>query len=259
MTAEISGGNKRARFYSNVGYYRQNDIFNFGEADKNFTSRLNIRGNVDVTINEDITAYANANATFYDIRSGRTTYETEEGETYDYWTEAASMRPNRFAPLIPLSYIDPNAFSVHDLMGVNSNIFDGMFLAGSQIDNRNIFADYYAAGYNKYTSRQFQFDTGIDFDLHKLLKGLSFHFQFAVDYATSYNTSFNNTYRIYTPTCRATTAQMSLPVPATKEPMKKRVCRTSAAVPITRPLPCLLILTTTLPSTRRIICLPCCW
>ena len=67
-------------------------------------------------------------------------------------------------------------------------------------DNRNIFADYYAAGYNKYTSRQFQFDTGIDFDLHKLLKGLSFHFQFAVDYATSYNTSFNNTYRIYTPT-----------------------------------------------------------
>lgn len=200
VTAEISGGNERARFYSNVGYYRQNDIFNFGEADKNFTSRLNIRGNVDVTINEDITAYANANATFYDVRSGRTTYETEEGETYDYWTEAASMRPNRFAPLIPLSYIDPNAFSVHDLMGVNSNIFDGMFLAGSQIDQRNIFADYYAAGYNKYTSRQFQFDTGIDFDLHKLLKGLSFHFQFAVDYATSYNTSFNNTYRIYTPT-----------------------------------------------------------
>ena len=141
VTAEISGGNERARFYSNVGYYRQNDIFNFGEAAKNFTSRLNIRGNVDVTINEDITAYANANATFYDIRSGRTTYETEEGETYDYWTEAASMRPNRFAPLIPLSYIDPNAFSVHDLMGVNSNIFDGMFLGGSQIDNRNIFCN----------------------------------------------------------------------------------------------------------------------
>ena len=141
-------------------------------------------------------------------------------------------------------------------MGVNSNIFDGMFLGGSQIDNRNIFADYYAAGYNKYTSRQFQFDTGIDFDLHKLLKGLSFHFQFAVDYATSRST---------TPTAsihrlgRATTAQMSLPVLDTKVLMKKRVCRTSAAVPITRPLPCLLILTTTLPSTRRTTCLPCCW
>lgn len=200
VTAEFSGGNKRARFYSNIGYYRQSDIFNFGEVANNYTGRLNIRGNVDVTINDDITAFANANATFYDTRSGRTTYETEDGETYDYWTEAASMRPNRFAPLIPLSYIDPNSLAAQTLMGTNSNIFNGYFLGGSQVDQRNIFADYYAAGYNKYTSRQFQFDTGLDFKLDKLLKGLSFHFLFAVDYATSYNTSYDNEYRIYTPT-----------------------------------------------------------
>lgn len=198
VTAEISGGNQRARFYSNVGYYRQNDIFNFGEVAKNYTSRLNIRGNVDVTITDDITAYANANTTFYDSRSGRTTYEDDDD--YDYWVEAASMRPNRFSPLIPLSYIDSNALTALELMSTNSNIYNGAFLGGSQVDQRNIFADYYAAGYNKYTSRQFQFDTGIDFKLDKVLKGLSFHFQFAVDYATSYNISFDNTYRIYTPT-----------------------------------------------------------
>ncbi len=55
----------------------------------------------------------------------------------------------------------------------------------------------YVAGYNKYTSRQLQFDTGVNIDLKKVLKGLSFRTQFAVDYATTYNTSINNSYATY--------------------------------------------------------------
>ena len=193
VTAEISGGNKRARFYSNIGYYRQGDFFKFGEAENNSVSRLNIRGNVDVNINDFIDAYINANATFYDSKSA----------IGDYWSAASTFRPNRpefAAPLIPLSYIDPNATAAWDLINASGNIIDGKyFLAGTQIDPTNIFADYYAAGRNKYTSRQFQFDTGVNMDLSKVLKGLSFHALFAVDYATSYNTSFNNSYAIYTP------------------------------------------------------------
>ncbi|MBM6889140.1 SusC/RagA family TonB-linked outer membrane protein [Bacteroides caecigallinarum] len=196
VTAEFSGGNHRARYYANIGYYRQGDLFNFGEVADNYTSRLNIRGNVDLTINDFISAYANANATFYDARSGVTTEENGA----DYWAEAATMRPNRFSPLIPVSYIDPNYAAGNDFMAANSNIFNGCFLGGTQVDQRNIFADYYAGGYNKYTSRQFQFDTGIDFDLASITKGLSFHFQFAVDYNTSYNTSYNNDYAVYAPT-----------------------------------------------------------
>lgn len=196
VTAEFSGGNQRARYYANIGYYRQSDIFKFGEVENNYTSRLNIRGNVDLTINDFISAYANANATFYDARSGVSTEE----DGADYWAEAAKMRPNRFSPLIPVSFIDPNYATGNDYMAANKNIFNGCFLGGTQVDQRNIFADYYAGGYNKYTSRQFQFDTGIDFDLANLTKGLSFHFQFAVDYNTSYNTSYNNDYAVYAPT-----------------------------------------------------------
>src|SRR5690606_3958617 len=33
----------------------------------------------------------------------------------------------------------------------------------------------------------------------RVLKGLTFHTQYAVDYATSYNTSYDNTYRVYEP------------------------------------------------------------
>lgn len=195
VTAEFSGGNRRARFYTNIGYYRQNDLFNFGEAANNYTSRLNVRGNVDLTITDYISAHANASASFYDKRNANTT--SEDGN--DFWAESAILRPNRVTPLIPLSVIDPNGLQAQSLMSVNDNIFDGCFLAGSQIDQRNIIADYYAAGYNKYTSRQFQFDAGIDFDLQKITKGLAFHYMFAVDYSTSYNTSYNNTYAVYQP------------------------------------------------------------
>ncbi|WP_321479794.1 SusC/RagA family TonB-linked outer membrane protein [uncultured Bacteroides sp.] len=194
VTAEITGGSKRARFYSNIGYYREGDYFKFGKAKNNNTNRLNMRGNVDVTINSFITAFIDANATFYDSNSAKG----------NYWEKAATGRPNRpeyAAPLIPLSYIDPNASGVWNLINASNNIIDGKyFLGGTQIDQTNIFADYYAAGSSKWTSRQFQFDTGVDINLDKILKGLAFHSRFAVDYATSYTTSFDNKYAIYTPT-----------------------------------------------------------
>ncbi len=193
VSTEITGGNDRARFYSNIGYYYQSDIFKFGEAEKNNTNRLNIRGNIDLNINDLISAYINANATFYNSRGANASGD-------DYWTSAANLRPNRVAPLIPLSYIDQNDLASWRMINSSNNIIGGQyFLGGTQSDMKNIFADYYAGGYNKWTSRQFQFDTGIDFDLASVLKGLSFHTQFAIDYATSYSTSYNNTYAVYAP------------------------------------------------------------
>ena len=87
------------------------------------------------------------------------------------------------------------------LMANNSqNVIGGQyFLSGTTIDQTNVFGDMYASGHGKYTSRQFQFDAGVNVDLAKVLAGLSFTTQFAVDYATSYNTSYNNTYATYTP------------------------------------------------------------
>lgn len=190
ITAEITGGGRRAHFYSNVGYTTADDVFKFGEAKNNNVSRLNIRGNVDVNINSFINAYINANATFYDSK-------TAKG---NYWDAASKLRPNRVTPLIPLSSIDPNALSAWGLANVTNQIDGQYILGGTQLDQTNIFGDYYAAGNNKYTSRQFQFDTGVDIDLEKVLKGLSFQAKFAVDYATSYNTSFNNSYSTYAPT-----------------------------------------------------------
>lgn len=194
VTAEITGGGKRARFYSNVSYYRNGDFLDFGEAKNNMTDRFNVRGNVDVNINSFINAYINANATFYNSK-------TAKG---DYWNIASTARPNfpeYAAPLILLDMIDPNATAAWELLSTTSNIIDGKyFLAGTQANPTNAFADSYAAGSSKWTSRQFQFDAGVNVDLNQVLKGLSFNAMFAVDYATSYSTSFDNKYAVFVPT-----------------------------------------------------------
>ncbi|WP_303919235.1 SusC/RagA family TonB-linked outer membrane protein [Draconibacterium sediminis] len=195
VSTEILGGNERAKFYTNIGYYRQGDVLDFGEATDNFTDRLNIRGNIDLNLNDFISAYINTNATFYNARSANSSQE--DG---NYWTAASTLRPNRIAPLIPLDFIDPNDQQSWNLVNGSENIIGGQyFLGGTKLDRTNIFADYYAGGYSKWTSRQFQFDTGLDFDLKGITEGLKFHTQFAVDYATSYSTSYNNTYAVYIP------------------------------------------------------------
>jgi TonB-linked SusC/RagA family outer membrane protein len=194
VTTELSGGNERSRFYTNIGYLRQGDVFNFGEAKNNFVDRFNVRGNIDLNITQKISAYVNANATFYNARAANA------NNGGNYWTSAATMRPNRVAPLIPVSFIDPNALQALEAIEGSSNIIDGKyFLGGSTTDPQNIIADYYAGGSSKWTSRQFQFDAGLNFDLSRVMKGLTFHTQYAVDYSTSYTTSYNNTYATYEP------------------------------------------------------------
>ena len=193
VSAEIEGGNQRARFFANVSYYRVGDNLNFGEAKHNYTDRFNVRGNVDIDLSNTISAYVNANATYYSSKSANSSYL--------YWQKARTLRPNRVSPLIPVDMIDANAKNALTMIGNSANIIDGKyFLGGSNLDQSNIFGDIYASGTNVYHSRQFQFDAGLNFDLSSLLKGLSFHAMVAIDYATVYTTSYDNTYATYQPT-----------------------------------------------------------
>ena len=100
VTAEIEGGNERTKFYSNVSYYRQGDFLNFGQAKNNSIDRFNVRGNVDMQLNDFISAYVNANATYYNSKSAN---------GGSYWSQAASFRPNRVAPLLPMDVFDKNS------------------------------------------------------------------------------------------------------------------------------------------------------
>lgn len=189
---EITGGGTKAKYYANIGLYHSGDVFKFGQAEDNGITRLNFRGNVDINLNQYMTAFARANVTYYDLK-------TANG-TGDYWSKAATFRPNRVSPLIPVSYIYDGNSDMMAYINNTHNIFGGCFLAGSTIDQKNVFADMYASGNGKWTSRQFQFDAGFNIDLQNVLKGLSFGTQFSVDYATTYNSSYNNKYATFAPT-----------------------------------------------------------
>jgi TonB-linked outer membrane protein, SusC/RagA family len=188
-TAEIYGGGEKARYYTNLGYNTSSSLLNFGEAIKNNSSnRFNVRGNIDVDLNEFISCKVDANAIIY----------TGKGVNADYWGSAATLRPYRFSPLIPISMIESNDDPSMKYVNTSNHIIDGKYLlGGTQLDQTNPFAAIYAGGHNTYNSRQFQFNTGIDANLNRVLDGLKFHSLIAVDYATSYSLAYNYGYAVY--------------------------------------------------------------
>ena len=189
--AEFQGGGKYAHFYTFIGINHANDLLNFGESKDNYTNGLSVRGNIDLRLNDWVTGWIDADATFYDAR----------GDLSDFWGASATQRPTSqypLVPLIPVSSIDPNDENSRVLAENSNHLIDGKYLlGGTQGQQTNPFAAMYAAGYNKYTSRQMQFDAGVRLDLSRVLEGLSFKTHFATDYATSYNTSINNDYSTY--------------------------------------------------------------
>lgn len=85
------------------------------------------------------------------------------------------MRPTNpgadpLVPLIPISAIDPSDPSSWTYINNSNHIVDGKYLlGGTQQYANNPFAGMYAAGHNTYTSRQFQFDLGLNIDLARVL------------------------------------------------------------------------------------------
>ena len=193
-TLEIQGGGTRAHFYTNINYYRLEDLLNFGLAKENYTDRFSVRGNVDLVINRLVKGYANASATFYNANKNKG----------DFWGEAATMRPNfpeNAAPLIPIDMVDPNASKALAILGKSLNLLDGKYFpGGTKATQTNAIADCYFGGRTRDVSRQFQFDSGIIYDMDKFVRGLSFKTLFAIDYAANYSLSYDNKYAVFIPT-----------------------------------------------------------
>jgi TonB-linked SusC/RagA family outer membrane protein len=189
--AEFSGGTERARFYVLLGWQNQNSLLNFGEGKKDYTNRLNIRGNIDFKLNDFIKSYVNISTVFNDSRS----------PLGNYWSGSTTMHPNYIAPLIPIGMISSSATTAQTYIANSANIIDGTYLlGGSQQYTTNPIGDVYASGFQKNTNRVFQYIAGLDIDLNKILKGLSLHGQMSIDYTNSYKDSVTYTYASYAPT-----------------------------------------------------------
>ena len=189
--AEISGGNQRVKYYTTTGYYRENSLLKVGNSKDNYTSRMFVRGNLDVNVTDFLKVQADANVTFYDSYTARG----------NWWSNAASLRPNRVAPLIPLTYLEENDIPSWNSINTSNHLIDGQyFLGGTQLNPTNPIADAYAAGDDKFVSRQFQFNTRFDLNLRSILEGLHMRAKYGIDYASTYNQGYSNEYAIFAPT-----------------------------------------------------------
>ena len=189
--AEITGGNNRVKYYTSNGYYRENSLLKVGNSADNYTSRLFVRGNIDMNLRDFLKVQADANVTFYDAF-------TAAG---DWWSNAASLRPDRVSPLIPLSYLEENDLLSGAAINASNYIIGGKyFLGGTQLNPTNPIADSYAAGSSKFVSRQFQFNTVFDFNLKSVLQGLHFRAKYGIDYALTYDQGYTNEYATFAPT-----------------------------------------------------------
>ena len=98
-------------------------MLNFGESKNNRNSRLNIRGNVDLRMNDWISGWVNANAIFYDSRHDKA----------DYWANSATLRPTApgsapLVPFIPIEFVDKNDAASWTLINNSNYLIDGKYL-----------------------------------------------------------------------------------------------------------------------------------
>ncbi|WP_431209959.1 TonB-dependent receptor plug domain-containing protein [Puia sp. P3] len=97
--AEFTSGTERARFYALAGFQSQNSLLNFGTGSGEHSNRLNLRGNIDLKLNNYISTYVNVSTVFSNNRH----------VLGSYWTMADSLQPQRYSPLIPIGLVSPGS------------------------------------------------------------------------------------------------------------------------------------------------------
>ena len=188
VTGEVYGGNEKTHYYLNFGMNYANSLLKYGESKKAYDMSFNVRGNVDMALASWLKATTNAAIIFDNSYQGRG----------DFWGAASTLRPNWFAPLLPIDMMDPNVAYIQEYITNSNHLIDGKYLlGGTSADTTNPFSELLAAGYTKEKARMF--DVAVMADLGGLLKGLSFKTAYSVDYTSYYSEAYAEKYAIYEP------------------------------------------------------------
>lgn len=201
LTTEISGGTSRARYYTNIGLWHNDNILKYGQNSKNNTFGFNVRGNVDMDLNSWLSTSTDVGIVMDNSYSGRG----------DFWGATANLPPNfnRYSPLIPVSMINPAKPWLTTLAQNSFNQIAGGYIFGGKSSNlTNVIADMLAPGYSKSRTRTFLFNIGAKGDLGSITKGLSFNTGFSMDYRSFYTENYQmTTYSVFEPTWRIVNGQ----------------------------------------------------
>ncbi|MFW5835318.1 MAG: SusC/RagA family TonB-linked outer membrane protein [bacterium] len=187
VVGEFSGGNDDASYYTNFGWSTAGGLLDFGEGANARDNTFNARGNVDLKITDRIKTSIDGSAIFVQDKSQRG----------NYFSDAASLRPHLYTPLLPFDLIDPEN-SV--LQARKNDVFGEYLLGGTSVYRDTPFGDGYSGGVTERIERNFSFNNRVDFDMSQFTEGLSFHTNISFDYYMRYNQAILNQYSVYEPT-----------------------------------------------------------
>jgi TonB-linked SusC/RagA family outer membrane protein len=194
LSTEFSGGNNTAQYYLTFGWYNTSSAQTIGQAENQTTNRFNVRGAVDVKVNDFIKVDVGALAVF-------NAYQGINSKDLNFWELSTTERPNAYPLLIPVDrIISADRKTVDDAFAQKSVINNSYLLGGSSVFTQNVYGDLLLAGYNNTISRNSQLNLGIEFDLKKLVKGLSLTSNLGYDNYNTYRISQVNSYAVYEPT-----------------------------------------------------------
>lgn len=183
---EFSGGNENAHYYANMGWNSVGSLIDFGDWSKARYNTFNVRGNVDLKVNQWVSTQVDAAAYF----------ASDRGQRGNFWSSAANERPHEYAPLLPVDLINPD----DPLLLGRKNDIDGRYLLGGASNFLNTPVGYgYSGGRNERVDRKFLFNNRINFDLGSITEGLSLHTNISFDYYLLYNQAVNNEFSVYEP------------------------------------------------------------
>lgn len=186
---EASGGNNTIQYYSNLGWMNTRSLYQLG--DKSWgTNRFNVRGNVNFIINDFIKTYIDAVAVF----------NFDNQPMGDFWSNTASLHPDYYSPLLPLSLIKSDVTLLNDASLEAARKINGNYiLGGSSIYTNNIYGNQAMGSYHTSINRTIQLSQGIDIDLNGLVEGLRFKTFIGLDVFNRYSQDLTNQYAVYQP------------------------------------------------------------
>ena len=183
---EFSGGNDAAKYYLDFGWNSIGSLLDIGQGASAKNNTFNIRGNVDLKIIDWINTAIDATALF----------EQDNGPRGNYWSDASTIKPHEYTPLLPINLID----SENTLLKARKNDINGEYLAGGNVNRQTTpFGDLYLGGTFERIGRNFSFNNRINFDLSNLTEGLTFHTNLSFDYYSRYDQTVANQYSVYEP------------------------------------------------------------
>lgn len=191
IMTELMGGNDVITYYSNLRWDQSGSLLDFGEGKNGKSNTFSARGNIDVKVNSSVKSSLDAVA-IYNNNTGAV------GRSY--WSDASTLQPNLFAPLIPISLISLQDPKTAGYVKARNNDVDGMYLlGGTTVNPTNPIANGYSGGAFQSVSRLYSMNNRTDFNLKRIAPGLAFHTNISFDLLLNYDQQIQNTYAVYTP------------------------------------------------------------